>query len=153
MKISNRILTVFEAVLIPVAVLLLWLYMGNQGRLNQALLPQLQRVLAMAWQLIISGVLWEDIQVSMGRVFRGFAVGAVSGVVVGILMGLCKPIYNLLNSVVAILRPIPMMALIPLFILWLGIGESCKVALISLGTFWSVLLNTIHGIQSVSSDC
>jgi sulfonate transport system permease protein len=106
-------------------------------------------MLKTAWKLISSGSLWADIQVSLIRVARGYLVGAALGIVLGTLMGLYKPIYNILNSVVSLLRPIPMMALIPLFILWLGIGETCKTALIALGTFWSVLLNTIHGIQSV----
>lgn len=149
MKKNNLAITILESLVIPVIVIIFWLYAGQQGSLNEALLPKIQKVAAMAWQLIVSGALFENIAVSMGRVFKGYAVGAVCGVVIGILMGLHKPIYNLLNSVVAVLRPIPMMALIPLFILWLGIGETCKVALIALGTFWSVLLNTIHGIQTV----
>lgn len=139
----------FTGLIIPVLVLIIWYTAGVQNKLNQALLPALPTTVSTAWQLIINGSLFTDIGVSFGRVLRGFAIGAVSGIVIGTLMGLHKSIYNLLNSVVAILRPIPMMALIPLFILWLGIGESCKVALIALGSFWSVLLNTIHGIQSV----
>jgi sulfonate transport system permease protein len=134
---------------IPLLIIVLWLWAGYLGKINEALLPSLPKTLQTAVELIVSGKLWGDIVVSLGRVLKGFAIGAGLGIVIGTLMGLNKTIYRLLNSVVSILRPIPMMALIPLFILWLGIGETCKVSLIALGSFWSVLLNTIHGIHSV----
>lgn len=147
---KNKLLSSFLVGLIfPVLILLIWYVLGVQDKINQALLPTLPQTLSTAWELLADGSLFGDIAVSIGRVLKGFAIGAILGIVIGTLMGLHRPIYNLLNSLVAILRPIPMMALIPLFILWLGIGESCKVALIALGSFWSVLLNTIHGIQSV----
>lgn len=139
----------FTGLIIPVLVLIIWYTAGVLDKLNQALIPTLQTTLSTAGVLISNGSLFTDISVSFGRVLKGFAIGASLGVVIGTLMGLHKPIYNLLSSTVAVLRPIPMMALIPLFILWLGIGEGCKMALIALGSFWSVLLNTIHGIQSV----
>lgn len=145
----EKLIKVLEALLIPTAVIACWLFMGSTGRINQALMPTLPKMLKTAWKLICSGSLWRDICVSLVRVLRGYLVGAILGVVLGTLMGLFAPVRNILNPVVSILRPIPMMALIPLFILWLGIGESCKTALIAVGTFWSVLLNTIQGIQSV----
>lgn len=148
-KKTDLTITILESLIIPVCIIAFWLYKGYAGQINQALLPTLPKILQTAWKLVISGSLWDDIAVSFGRVFRGYIVGALAGIVLGALMGLYKPIYNILNSVVSILRPIPMMALIPLFILWLGIGENCKTALIAVGTFWSVLLNTIHGVQSV----
>lgn len=148
-KKREKVIAVLEALIIPSIVILYWLYMGSAGMINKALLPTLPKMLSTAWKLISSGALWSDISVSILRVLRGYFVGASLGIVIGTLMGLFRPVRNILNSVVAVLRPIPMMALIPLFILWLGIGETCKTALIALGTFWSVLLNTIHGIQSV----
>lgn len=149
MKKRKLLAKIVTSLLIPVLILVVWHVAGVQNKINQALLPSLNQTLETAWNLISDGSLFTNIGVSLGRVLRGFAVGAVAGIAIGTLMGLHQPVYNLLNSVVAILRPIPMMALIPLFILWLGIGESCKIALIALGSFWSVLLNTIYGIQSV----
>ena len=64
-------------------------------------------------------------------------------------MGLSKYINSFLGSIVGILRPIPMIAWMPLLILWFGIAEKSKYVVIAIGTFWSVLLNTIHGIHSV----
>lgn len=149
MKKENTTIVLLQNLAVPLAIIVAWLVCGYLGKINEALLPALPKTLKTAVELITSGKLEEDVLVSLGRVFKGFAVGALLGMITGTLMGLCKPIYNLLNSIVSILRPIPMMALIPLFILWLGIGETCKVSLIALGSFWSVLLNTIQGIHSV----
>lgn len=149
MKKENATIVLLQNLVVPLAIIVVWLVCSYLGRINEALLPALPKTLKTAGELIASGKLEEDVWISLGRVFKGFAVGAILGVVIGTLMGLCRAIYNLLNSIVSILRPIPMMALIPLFILWLGIGETCKVSLIALGSFWSVLLNTIQGIHSV----
>lgn len=83
------------------------------------------------------------------RVAKGFLIGAVLGILVGTIIGFSKFFNRFLGSLVGIFRPVPMIAWIPLLILWLGIGEETKVSLITVGTFWPVLLNTIHGIQSV----
>ena len=146
---KKRVSSIVIGAALPVLVLLIWHIFGVKGRLNEALLPSLTTTVKKAVELIADGSLLENIFVSLGRVMKGFAIGASLGIVIGVLMGLFRPIYKFLNPTVAFLRSIPMMALIPLFILWLGIGESCKVALIALGSFWSVLLNTIHGVQSV----
>jgi len=147
----NLVIQIITGAIIPILILVIWYIAGARHKLNEALIPSLITTFSTGWKLLVNGSLFSNITVSFSRVLKGFAVGASAGIILGTLMGLHKPIYNLFNSVVAILRPIPMMALIPLFILWLGIGESCKIALIALGTFWSVLLNTIHGIQSVDS--
>lgn len=149
MKKENRKLRFLEGLLLPVLVLALWYIQGKNGKLNELLTPTIPSIISKFGDLIQSGELWGHISISILRVVKGYVFGSILGILVGIVMGLNKHIYNLLNSTVAILRPIPMVALIPLFILWLGIGENFKVVIIGLGSFWSVLLNTIHGIQSV----
>lgn len=149
MKKKKKIKHFLISLIFPVAILTFWYLMGVSGQLNEALLPRITAVFSCVVDMIEKKTLLADIGVSLSRVLKGFFVGAILGIVIGTLMGLYKPFYLVLNSAVTLLRPIPMMALIPLFILWLGIGESCKIALIALGSFWSVLLNTIHGIQSV----
>lgn len=134
---------------LPVAILVVWYLSGKLQWANQAILPTLYNTCRTAKTLITDGTLAENILVSMGRVLKGFLLGASLGIVIGIAMGLSRVCYSLLQSIVGIFRPIPMIAWIPLFILWIGIGDELKVAVIALGCFWSVLLNTIHGIQSV----
>ena len=133
----------------PAAVLLLWYTAGERGWINQAILPGLSKTIKVAGNLITDGTLWSNLAASISRVIKGFAVGAVLGVVIGTFMGLSKVFHSILQTLVGLLRPIPMVAWIPLFILWIGIDDGFKVTLIALGTFWAVLLNTIHGIRSV----
>lgn len=133
----------------PMLVLLGWHYITVTGTANQAILPSISKVVTTAVTLIQNGKLAGHLLISFQRVLKGFAIGASSGVVLGTLMGYSKFFNRFLGSLVGIFRPVPMIAWIPLLILWLGIGEQTKVTLIALGSFWSVLLNTIHGIQSV----
>jgi sulfonate transport system permease protein len=100
---------------------------------------------------IENGKLSRHLIISFQRVLRGFTIGAGIGIVIGSLMGLSQTIHRVLNSLVGIFRPVPMIAWIPLLILWLGIGEGSKISVIVIGSFWPVLLNTIHGIHSVDN--
>lgn len=151
MKQNKKYIYYLEAILLPAFVLILWFVLGVQGRINEALLPTLQKTFETGVDLIKSGKLGRDVVVSVTRVIKGFLIGSFLGLTIGTLMGLSKTLFRMLNSLVSIVRPIPMMALIPLFILWLGIGEACKVTLITVGCFWSVLLNTIQGMHLVDS--
>jgi sulfonate transport system permease protein len=100
-------------------------------------------------EIIANGRLGMNLRISFARVIVGFLIGASSGMVIGFFMGLFKKVNQLLTLFVSILRPIPTIALIPVFILILGIGETSKYAIIAIGSFWSVLLNTINGVESV----
>ena len=145
---ESRAYQIFLAVVAPLAVLLIWGLGSNFGLIRASILPSPQKVLQTLVSLCVSGQMAEDLSISMLRVLRGFALGACAGIVIGCLMGFSRTINKMLGSLVSILRPVPMLAWIPLFILWLGIGENSKTAVIFIGSFWSVLLNTIHGIQS-----
>jgi len=85
----------------------------------------------------------------MDRVVKGFIIGTVLGIVIGSLMGVFEKVNKSLSVIVGILRPIPMIGWVPLLILWMGIDEGSKITVIALGTFWSVLINTIDGIRNV----
>jgi len=148
MKIQNRILKVFLSVLAPVLIIVVWQVGSNLGKVNQTILPSPQKILLSFISLVQKGKLQSELWASIVRVLKGFAIGALLGIIIGILMGLFSSVYTVLNSLVSILRPIPMIAWVPLLILWTGIGETSKVAVIAIGAFWPTLLNTIHGIQT-----
>ena len=145
---GNRLYQIFLAVAAPLAVLLVWALGSNLGLIRPSILPSPQRVFQTLIDLCASGQMARDLSISMLRVLRGFSLGTLAGIVLGCIMGFSRTSNKILGSLVSILRPVPMLAWIPLFILWLGIGESSKTAVIFVGSFWSVLLNTIHGIQS-----
>lgn len=144
-KLFNRLI----AIVFPIIVLLLWQYASSSGILKASLVPAPLTIAETFISFIKSGKLWLNLRVSLGRVACGYLIGAVAGILVGFLMGLFKPIKAALNGIVSVLRPIPTIALVPIVILLAGIGFSSKVTIIAFGSFWPVLLNTIHGIQTV----
>ncbi len=93
----------------------------------------------------------SDAYASLYRVLGGFAIGAGLALPLGLLMGTDKRVYALFDPIVQFLRPIPPIAYIPLSILWFGLGNPPAFFLISIGTFFPVLLNTIAGVRQVDS--
>ncbi|MCC8060543.1 MAG: ABC transporter permease [Clostridiales bacterium] len=145
---KTRLLNLFLSISAPLFLLLAWYIASTYGYVRSSILPSPQKIVSTLASLAVSGKLWKDMSISIIRVLRGFLVGAVAGIFLGALMGFFPPINRVASTLVSIFRPIPMLAWIPIFILWLGIGEPSKTAVIFIGSFWSVLLNTIHGIQS-----
>lgn len=145
---SKGVWNTILAFLAPLTVLLLWYVATNSGWVRPSILPTPQKIFETIKTLWASGKMVTDLSISLQRVFRGFAMGAISGIVVGSMMGFSKTVNRVLGSLVSILRPVPMLAWIPILILWLGIQEDSKTAVIFIGSFWPVLLNTIQGIQS-----
>jgi sulfonate transport system permease protein len=125
-----------------------WCIGSSTGAINPSIIPTPQKVGEAFSKMLEDGSLWQHILASFSRVLKGFAIGAVSGVVLGLLIGLYFRLNQLFATLIGVLRPIPPIAMIPLFIMWLGIGEESKVALVTVGAFWPVLLNTIAGVQS-----
>jgi sulfonate transport system permease protein len=153
MKKSNSILdgktaTVLISLILPVIIILLWYFGSVAGSFNQSIIPAPQKVGEAFRKMIENGSLWQHILASFGRVLRGFAIGAAAGILLGLFIGLYFRLNQLCTALIGVLRPIPPIAMIPLFIMWLGIGEESKIALVTVGAFWPVLLNTIAGVQS-----
>lgn len=148
-KESKKIFNLIVSIAAPLIIIAIWQISCDTGKIKEALLPSFYKTILTAVNMVKSGKLQGHVFVSLARVIKGYALGAVLGIAFGILMGF-SPFFNrFLGSIVGVLRPIPMIAWVPLLILWEGIGEGTKITVIALGTFWSVLLNTIHGIQSV----
>jgi sulfonate transport system permease protein len=101
------------------------------------------------YRLTKSGELAHHIGISSERAALGFAIGGVLGLLLGILTGSSRIAERLIDSTVQMLRTVPHLALIPLVILWLGVGESAKVFLVALGVLFPVYLNTHHGVRRV----
>ena len=104
---------------------------------------------AAAWSLAVSGELWLHLRVSALRALWGLLLGGGLGLALGLLNGASRRAETLLDTTLQMIRNIPVLALIPLFILWFGIEETAKLALLSVGVFFPVYLNTFHGIRSV----
>ncbi|ASS64926.1 MULTISPECIES: ABC transporter permease subunit [unclassified Paenibacillus] len=134
---------------LPVLVLALWQISTSAGWIAERTLPQPLRVADTLGDTIRSGVLLHNLGISAMRAMLGFLIGSGIGFALGLMNGLSKIAEKATDSSIQMIRNIPLFALLPLFIIWFGIGEEIKLALVSLGVFFPVYLNTFHGIRSV----
>ncbi|MDB5065683.1 MAG: transporter permease [Chloroflexi bacterium] len=134
---------------VPLSLVGLWQLTSSTGSLPDRKLTAPATVIATAWRLTANGVLPHNLVVSLGRAVLGLAIGATLGVTLGVLSGLSRAGEDMLDATVQMLRTLPFLGLVPLFILWFGIGETPKVAMVSLGVFFPLYLNTFSGIRGV----
>lgn len=146
---KNRILDLLTFSFFPIALILLWFFSTKFGWVKASIIPSPKTVKESFSFLLEKSIFFEDALCSLSRILKGFVLGASVGIVLGILVGMLPVVDNLTKVFIALFRPVPIIALIPLFILWLGIGEESKVMVIALGTFWALLINTIDGIKGV----
>jgi sulfonate transport system permease protein len=135
--------------IVPVLILIAWEYAARSGALSSRVLPEPLAVVRAAWQLLLTGQLWDNLKVSAGRAFAGLLVGGGLGLALGFLTGLSRRAEVALDTTLQMLRNIPPLALIPLIILWFGIDEGAKLFLVAFGVFFPLYLNTFHGIRTV----
>lgn len=134
--------------ILPVSLVLAWEAAARTGLISSTVLPAPSAVAAAFWRLLLSGELPHNIAVSAGRAFAGFAIGGSIGFVLGIANGTSRRSRDVTDTTLQMVRNVPHLALIPLVILWFGIGEEAKLFLVSLGVFFPIYVNTLLGIQS-----
>jgi sulfonate transport system permease protein len=137
------------ALIVPVLLILLWELISDSGAVKSTLLPAPSAIFNTFVELLLSGELFHHLGISIWRVLQGYFAGALFGMLVGIVCGLFKKADEALSLVLGFLRPIPVIAWVPVFILWLGIDEASKITVIAIGSFWPVLINVIDGIRNV----
>ncbi|WP_313273124.1 aliphatic sulfonate ABC transporter permease SsuC [Stenotrophomonas sp.] len=135
--------------LLPLVLLLAWQTAASSGWLSARMLPAPFAVVAAAWSLASSGELWMHVRVSALRALIGLAIGGTTGLALGLLTGSLGLAERLLDTSVQMLRTIPALALVPLVILWVGVGETAKLLLIAISVFFPIYLNTFHGLRNV----
>ncbi|MBB6443584.1 aliphatic sulfonate ABC transporter permease SsuC [Bacillus benzoevorans] len=135
--------------MIPIILIGSWQLFSSLGILSARVLPNPLDIFTAAAELIKSGQLFSDVWISTQRAFWGFIIGGGIGFLLGLINGLSKTSEGLFDSSIQMIRNIPHLALIPIVILWFGIGEEAKLFLVALGTFFPIYLNTFHGIRSV----
>ena len=135
--------------LVPVLLIILWQIASSLGLIGNRLMPAPSAVLVAAWDKLASGELIANIAVSGSRALSGLVVGGGIGFVFGLANGLSRLSLRLTDTTFQMIRTIPNLALIPLVILWFGIGEEAKLFLTSLGVFFPIYLNTLHGVRNV----
>lgn len=136
-----------EYIIVPVILLTIWVILEKRGSLNTVIMPAPSKILSTFLTMLKSGMLLNNLLVSLGRVLKGYFIAAILGIVLGILIGLSKHLNRLTDLMIQIIKPIPPIAWIPLVILWFGIGEEGKIFLIFLGGFFTILINVMDGIR------
>lgn len=136
-------------VLGPLLVLVLWQVSSSTGWISDQLLPSETTVLSAFRELWRDGDLQAALPISLRRAGEGFLIGGSIGLVLGLVSGLWRIGEELLDSSLQMLRTIPFIALIPLFMLWFGIGERAKISLIAAACIFPVYLNTYAGVRGV----
>jgi ABC-type nitrate/sulfonate/bicarbonate transport system permease component len=117
------------------------------GLFNPIFLPGPWLVIGAVVELAVKGQLWTHLYATMARVAAGFATGAALALGLGIVAGHLRPVRNVVEPIVELLRPIPPLAVLPLFIVWIGIGETSKVGFITYATFFPMFLTTVHAVS------
>lgn len=133
-------------------ILAIWLGLTYGGIVNPLFLPSPGKVLQTAKELLSQGEIIRDIQVSFSRVALGFLLAAAIGVPLGILMGTLNIMEGLFEPLMGFIRYMPASAFIPLFILWIGLGEGEKIAVIFFGTFFQLTLMVMDVTKNVSNE-
>ncbi len=137
------------SILSVVAMLGLWSVATNRGWIAPIFFPSPQSVWKEAAVILGNGQLFTDIWMSSKRVFAGFVLAAAVAVPLGVVMGVWAPAKAIMDPFVSLLRPLPSITWIPLTILWLGIGEQQKVAIVFMGSWIYVLYYTLAAVQRV----
>ena len=134
----------------PLLLLFAWEAAAKLGLIDTRFFSSPSRVLVVLWELIVSGVLWHHLSISLVRIILGLLAGAIPGIVIGLSMGLFPLVRAALQPLVSAIFPIPKLALLPLILLVFGLGESSKVVIIAIGVFFPVLINTAAGVSNIS---
>jgi len=130
-------------------VLALWQLAGSAALVNPLFLPTPLAIARALEQLALSGALWHHLSSSLMRIGVGWTLGTIAGIAVGFAIGLFTVARSIGITFISALFPIPKIALLPLLILWLGIGEEPKIATIALGVFFSTAISVYSGVDAV----
>ena len=133
----------------PLVLLAVWQGASTLGVISPHTLAAPLTIAETSWGLIASGALPWHLLVSLGRVAAGLAIGVSIGTSLALVAGLSRLGEDVVDAPVQMLRTLPFLALVPLFILWFGIGETPKIALVALGTTFPIYLNLFAGIRGV----
>lgn len=129
--------------------LLAWELISRSGMIHISLFPPPTKVLAAFGEMARSGELTRDIGASLWRAAVGFAIGSAAGIVLGLISGRIEWVDNYLSPLIQLFRPLPPVAIIPLVIVWFGIGEVSKVFSISFAVFFPVWINAYLGSRDI----
>jgi sulfonate transport system permease protein len=145
--VKSKIPSFALGLILPVLVFLAWIIVTETGRIPSLILPKLTVVIREIGYQLTEGTLKKDIAISLARILKGYLLAALVGGALGVIMGMSHKAEKFLSLTFSSIRQIPMMAWVPLLVIWFGIGEESKVAVIFLAAYFPILMNTLSGIR------
>lgn len=131
----------------PIILLLLWEAASRFGVIDARFFPAPTSIVATFVELLLDGVLIEHAAMTLSRIAVGFALGAIPGIILGVLLGTIQQVRLLLEPIFTSLLPIPKVAIFPLLLLIFGLGETSKYIIVAIGVFFYLLFNTMGGVM------
>jgi ABC-type nitrate/sulfonate/bicarbonate transport system permease component len=133
----------------PAILLLLWEVLADAGLIDQRFFPAPSHIATTLVKLARSGELWSNLSASLYRLFWGYLLGGVPALLLGLTMGLYRPVRAAIDPLVAATYPIPKSAILPLVLLICGLGEASKITMVALGVFYPMIINTTAGVLEI----
>ncbi len=129
--------------------LIFWEIAASLNIISTLFFPPPSLILRTLVKLLLTSEYWFSLGMTLFRLGCGMIIGSAAGLFLGWLMGIKRPVRVALDPLLAALHPIPKLAIFPIFLILLGVGEMSKIALISLASFFPVVLNTLSGVQHI----
>jgi len=149
---SNRAARIRERALPALTVLgilLFWEIWVRARGIAPIFLPAPSAIAYYLYRMIVDGSMLYNLGITLLRIFAGFVIAAVSGILLGVLMGVSRPVARVADVWIAMLYPLPKISLIPLLIIWLGTGEAYKIVISAVTAFFPIVISTYAGIRQV----
>lgn len=144
---ARRLWASAAPVLTIVAVLVAWEALVRLRGIAPIYLPAPSSVLGYLWRMIADGSMPYHLGITLLRIFVGFALAAVFGIVLGVVMGMSRTVARVADVWIAALYPLPKISLIPLLIIWVGTGEAYKIVISAVSAFFPIVISTYAGIR------
>ncbi len=138
------------SVLSPLVLLGLWEALARSHLIDTRFFPAPSNIIRHLFDLASSGGLWKHTGASLYRLAIGFLVGCLPAIVLGLAIGLYRPVRAAFDPLISATYPIPKSSLLPLILLIFGLGESSKIAMVAIGVFYPVVINTAAGVRQIS---
>lgn len=138
----------FSGFAFAIALTLAWEFAARRNWLTSYVPPPSEVFVAM-WQGLLNGDISSQIGTTLYVYFRSLFLGAALAILAGILMGTYRPVYNAFKMIIEFMRPIPSVAMIPLAILFFGLGATMRSVVITYAVFWPLMINTLYGVRGI----
>ncbi len=140
----------YQSWMSPVIVLVVWQIVASAGLVETRFFPAPSAIFAKFTDMVTTAQFWIDLKISVVRLLVGFAIGAIPGAAIGLLMGLSPLAERVVSPLISMLYPLPKIALLPLIMLIFGLSEASKYAIVAIGVFFIMAINTYGGVQNIN---